>query len=434
MNSLKLAQPSRRLRVAQLGITVGLATLFLVVLLRASTSSAPAVASPSVAQEATALNNGSVITIGVAADLSGWFEWGGWPAANAVQLAISQTNAAGSLNLSGITYTLKGVAADSACDATQGITAANTLLNAGAVAVVGHSCSVAVSETQPLYNAAGVPMVSPAATGASLTEQGYTTTFRVIPRDDAGAVLMATYFREWLGMDEIAIVELKDFWGNGPNAFENVFTSYGGAITSRRIVTSTDDYTATLNAIQAENPDAIFYADDNPDNAGLLSNIAHDLGMSIVGWDPVLWDTPSSDATLNAYAAAAGLGAEGDYAAPLYRRIEDMPGYVTLNTAYQAASFPNHGDEATMWGAFSYDAAKIIIAAIDHADSADPVAIRDAIAATVDYDGVVGTYEGFDTKGDVIPQWAWLEQYENGQWVMLHPSKVFLPLVLNNFQ
>lgn len=410
----------------------GYSTL-LAALLWATVSSGPAIASSPADREASALSNGSVITIGVAADLSGGFEWGGWPAANAVQLAISQTNAAGSLNLSGITYTLKVITADSACDATQGITAANTLLNAGAVAVVGHSCSVAVSETQPLYNAAGVPMVSPAATVAFLTEQGYTTTFRVISREDAGTVLMATYFREWLGMDKIAIVELK---GRGiyPNAFENVFTSYGGAITSRRIVTSTYDYTVTLNAIQAENPDAIFYADDNPDNAGLLSNIAHDLGMSIVGWDPTLWDTPSNDATLNAYAAAAGLGAEGDYAAPLYRHIEDMPGYVTLNTAYQAASFPNHGDEATMWGAFAYDAAKIIIAAIDRADSADPAAIRDAIAATVDYDGVVGTYEGFDTKGDVIPQWAWLEQYENGQWVMLHPSKVFLPLVLSNFQ
>ncbi|MEA3339699.1 MAG: branched-chain amino acid ABC transporter substrate-binding protein, partial [Chloroflexota bacterium] len=227
-------QSNRKLRFVRLSIPAGLAMLFVVILLWASASSAPAIASPPTVQEATVLDNGSVITIGVAADLSGGFEWGGWPAANAVQLAISQTNAAGGVDIGGITYTLKVVTADSGCDATQGVTAANTLLNEGVVAVVGHSCSDAVSETQPLYSAAGVPMVSPAATEASLTEQGYTTTFRVIPRDDAGAVLMATYFRKWLGMDEIAIVELKDFWGNGPNAFEDVFTSYGGAITSRR--------------------------------------------------------------------------------------------------------------------------------------------------------------------------------------------------------
>ena len=35
----------------------------------------------------------------------------------------------------------------------------------------------------------------------------------------------------------------------------------------------------------------------------------------------------------------------------------------------------------------------------------------------VDYDGVVGTYQGFDAKGDVVPQWDWLVRYQNGEWV-----------------
>jgi len=30
----------------------------------------------------------------------------------------------------------------------------------------------------------------------------------------------------------------------------------------------------------------------------------------------------------------------------------------------------------------------------------------DEIAATTDYEGVMGTYEDFDANGDVIPQWA----------------------------
>lgn len=58
----------------------------------------------------------------------------------------------------------------------------------------------------------------------------------------------------------------------------------------------------------------------------------------------------------------------------------------------------------------------------------------DEIAATTDYEGVMGTYEDCNANGDVIPQWAWLERYQSGQWVILHPSKVFLPLVLNNFR
>jgi len=321
------------------------------------------------------------------------------------------------------------VVADSACNVTQAVTAANTLLDAGAVAVVGHTCSSATRSAQGIYNAAGVPMVSPSSSAIDLTEEGYTTTFRVFPKDDAQAVLMATYFRQSLGMDMLALVEWSGYEFSA-DAFSNTFTNLGGTTTSQRTVTSTDDYTTTLTAIQSENPDAIFYADNNANNAGFFSNVAHNMGLSIIGWD----DISNDEAALGDYATAASSAAEGDYAGLNGRRTDDMPGYDDFNAAYQAAGFPNYGDEAQAWGSYAYDAAKIIIAAIDRADSTDPMTIRDEIAATADYDGVVGTYEGFDAKGDVIPQWSWLELYRNGEWVMVYPYSVFLPLVLNNFQ
>jgi len=215
---------------------------------------------------------------------------------------------------------------------------------------------------------------------------------------------MATHFRTWLGMDTVAIVEWSGLeWLS--DAFSSTFTSLGGIITSRRTVTTTDEYTATLTAIQAENPDAVFYADNDANNAGFLSSVAHNLGLSIIGWRA--WE---DGAALDDYATAAGPAAEGDYAGLIGRRTEDMPGYDDFNADYQAAGFPNYGSEATMWGAFAYDAARIIMAAIGRADSTDPTTIRDEIAATADYEGIVGTYEGFDANGDVIPQWAWLER------------------------
>lgn len=429
MKTLQLVQSNRGLQAIRLSITVGLAMLFLAALLWVSASSTPTIASSATNQEAGALSNGSVITIGVAADLSGPADSIGWRQANAVQLAISQTNAAGGVDIGSVTYTLTVVTADSACNATQAVTAARTLLNAGAVAVIGHTCSSASFSAQPIYNTAGLPMVAPSSSIPNLTEQGYTTTFRVFPRDDAQAVLMATHFRQSLGMDAVALVEWSGYEFS-TDAFSNTFTSLGGTTTSRRTITSTDAYTATLTAIQPENPDAIFYADSDANNAGFFSNVAYSLGLSIIGWDTI-WN---DEAALGYYATAAGSAAEGDYAGLNGRRPEDMPGYDTLNADYQAAGFPNYGDEAQAGGAYAYDAAKIIIAAIDRADSPDPTAIRDEIATTADYDGVVGTYKGFDAKGDVIPQWSWLELYQNGEWVMMYPYKVFLPLVVNNFQ
>lgn len=216
------------------------------------------------------------------------------------------------------------------------------------------------------------------------------------------------------------------------DAYENAFTALGGTITSRRTVTSTANYTDTLNAIQPENPDAIFYADVDPARGGQFSLTAYRLGMTdvVIGW----YAASNAESVLAAYANAAGAAAaEGDYAAMQFRRFEDMPGWATFLAAYRAAGFPNEPDDPGIFGTFAYDAANIIIAAIDRADSTDPAAIRDEIAATTNYAGVVGTYEGFDANGDVIPQWAWLERYQNGQWVILHPSRVFLPIVVKNF-
>lgn len=434
MEYRELAQPNRRRPAVQLGITLGLAVLSLALLLWASGSNTPAIASPPAVVEATAINNNSVITVGVAAALSGPLPDLGWRQANAVQLAISQINAAGGIDIGGTTYALTLVPADSACDGTQAVAAANTLLDAGVVAVVGHTCSMASFSAQPIYNAAGVPMVSPSSSGIALTEQGYNTTFRVFPKDDAQAVLLATHFRQSLEMDRAAIVELSGApWAASLTvAFSNTFTSLGGTVTSRRMVTTTDDYTATLTAIQPETPDVIYYANDDGNAAGLLSRVAHNLGMSdlVIGWD-LHW---SDEAALGDYAAAAGPAAEGDHAGIFARRAQDMPGYDGFNEDYQAAGFPNYGDAALEWGAFAYDAASIIIAAIDRADSADPSAIRDEIAATADYNGVVGAYEGFDAQGDVIPQWSWLTLYRNGEWVMAYPYRVFLPLVLSSSQ
>ena len=240
--------------------------------------------------------------------------------------------------------------------------------------------------------------------------------------------LESTYLRDSLGLERAAVVELS----HTSEDMSEAFTSLGGTITSRREVASTAEYTAALTAIEPEDPDAIFYGNGDAEAAGTLSRAAHALGMTdvVMAWD----NMDVGEGVLEPYATAAEAAAEGDYTGINQRRTDDMPGYDAFNAEYQAAGFPNCGDEAGSLGAFASDAANIIIAAMDRADSADPAAIRDAIAATADFDGVVGTYEGFDAKGDVIPQWAWLVQYQDGEWVRVYPFEVFLPVVLTNVQ
>lgn len=171
------------------------------------------------------LSSSHVITIGVGASLSVIPQLG-WPQANAVQLAVNEANAGGGINIAGTVYTLVLASADDGCNLVQGALAAQALLDAGAVAVVGYTCSGSSNAAQPIHGAAGVPMISPSATLFELTEQGYTTIFRVITRDDSPPILLATYFRNRLMREKVTIVELEGFWGNGVNdSFSAAFTS-----------------------------------------------------------------------------------------------------------------------------------------------------------------------------------------------------------------
>ncbi len=352
------------------------------------------------------------VTIGVAASLSGndLQNQYGWQQLNSVQLAVSQTNEAGGILVDGLYYTLTLVMADSACDPTQAFTAAHDLLDAGSVAIVGHTCSFASHAGAPIYNAAGVAMVTPSSTDPTLTQQGYTTIFRTTGHIGTGCAVMAKYFYS-LGRFRTAILRRDDTWSEpASRAYSRVYEALGGTITSQRIVSTTGNIENALVAIQAENVDLILVTDPYGRLVGEVSRAALGMGMlqpiaSLLPWDEYIDEYAGPEA------------AEGDYAPNDEKRPVDMPGYVPFEAAYLAAGFPNE----PVPGGFSsnaYDAAMIIIDAIQRAGTpTDTLAIRDAVAATTDYAGVTGTYERYEANGDVVPQWSRIDVVLGGEWV-----------------
>lgn len=371
-----------------------------------------------------ALAQGPEITIGVAADTSGPASSIGWRQVNAAQLAVDQTNAAGGVEVAGTVYTLVLVSSDDGCSGAEAPSAANSLLNAGAVGVVGHTCSGATGAAQPVYHGAGVAMITPSSSAPFLTEQGYDNTFRVIARDDAPADLMATYFRQWLGLERVAIIRLTEPGvDTRTDRFAASFTGLGGTITGTHAVASAAEFGSALSAADAAGAQGLFYADGDAGRAGAFSSAAHGVGFATVGWDSMESDTA-------AYAAAAGPAAAGDYVGIYGRTPAEMPGYAAFASAYQAAGFAQFGDDPEAWGALAYDATRMLIAAIDRAAGVDATAVKEALAATSYHRGVVGIYRGFDAKGDSIPQWASLRHYQGGEWRSLSPSRVCLPLTL----
>lgn len=410
MERSALPRTNRARITLRLGMPFGLATGLLLAVLwwAGANATSPVLAAPP-SQGIETQTNGKVITIGVAAALNYSF---GWQQANAVQLAIDQTNAAGGIDIGGIDYSVALAVADSACDwtGTQSISAATQLLAAGSVAVVGHTCSSASGDAAPVYQAAGVAMVTPSSTYVPLTRQGYTTTFRVTPHDGARAIKLAEYFSA-MGLMRTAVLN-RPYSYSPPLAdvYSDTYTALGGTVVSSRTIATTDEITLALDAIAGENVDVIVVTDLSGDVAGEVSRVAYRKGMT-----PIIALMETLDDYISSYAGPQA--AEGDYGATLERDTANMPGYAAFEADYLAASFSI--EPTPKWPSwYSYDDANMIVDAISRANTAtDTLAIRDQIAATANFAGVVGTYQGFDAYGDIVPQWARAEVVENGKWV-----------------
>ena len=164
---------------------------------------APALAAQPVAPE------DNVVTIGVQAALTLGNATIGVRQANAVQLAVDQVNAAGGIDIGGTLYTVELAVADSACKPEQADDAANALLAAGAVAVVGDTCSSASFVAQSIFDAADVSMVSASSTSPQLTDRGLDTTFRVITRDDTWPIRAAEALYNTYALQSVAITRWR---------------------------------------------------------------------------------------------------------------------------------------------------------------------------------------------------------------------------------
>ena len=191
----------------------------------------PTVKSLPASQETTGLSSSSVITIGVGTLLSAPDAFG-WAQANSVQLAINETNAAGGINVGGTTYTLALVSADDGCNPAQAVTAANTLLNAGAIAVVGHGC------TQRKHDGSTGLLCGRRADGLPFRLGSSAELDKAMTPLSALYLTMAQLPPCWPPISAVdcdfsrsAVVEMPGYWQGLTEFYLNTFTTLGGTIT-----------------------------------------------------------------------------------------------------------------------------------------------------------------------------------------------------------
>jgi branched-chain amino acid transport system substrate-binding protein len=320
----------------------------------------------------------SVPDTGPAAAPALWQRWG-------FQIALDEVNAAGGV----LGKKVELLAYDNRCNPSEAVNAANKLIEAKVVAILGAHCSSATLATMPLIAAAKVPMVEGIASSPKITELsgvgGNEWTFRINPSDDDMMEALGLYLSQNSKIRRVAVLgEDTDFGRGGAAAFAAVAKKDGLEVISTDFhPQGYPDFTSLLTRIQQSRPDAIALFQLAGDQLNFLRN-AMQLGVRIpyVGrFDP---------GGNNLQIAQAG-GMDGSITAWTYSYLVDAP----ANKAFVAEVEKRHNTTPVLQTWAGYDAMKLLLKAIAEAGSTDPTAIRDAIKK-IQFTNVMGAPVKFD--------------------------------------
>ena len=270
------------------------------------------------------------------------------------------------------------------------------------IGVVGTTCSAAAVTAAPLIGGAGMVMISPSNTSPRLTSDlagnaaadhhaGY---YRTSDNDLYQGRTVAQFLRNEKGLGAVAAVHNGDAYTQSlVEAFVDAFEELGGSVTGVGVVPRDEtDLVPTLTELAAGAPEALFFPVSRTVGVALvqqLPDVAGLEGVLRISGDGLLADAflevPESEGTFVS-------GPDIDFGL----NENQSTG---LNAADLLAAFEEaYGTppQAAFWG-HAYDAATLLLAAIEAASRPDGnsllidrAGVREYLDTVSDYGGIIG--------------------------------------------
>lgn len=249
------------------------------------------------------------------------------------------------------------------------------------VGVLGEAISGNTMAGNPISEKAKIPSVSPTATNP-LVNQGKEYAFRACFIDPFQGEVAARFARNELKAETAAVIIdiAQDYCVGLGNFFVKEFVKQGGKIVSTTYIQTGDqDFSAQLSAVQATKPD-IIYAPNYYTEDALMAKQARDLGLQ----QPILTgDGAQADALIE----IGGKAVENMYFTGHFHK--------SAATTERAKEYikryeEKYKKEADAFGALGADAYFLLVDAIKRAETTEGPKVRDALAATKDFQGVSG--------------------------------------------
>ncbi len=303
---------------------------------------------------------------------------------NGVALAVIDANAM-NLVIGGKRVTFEMVSEDDQADPKIGTLVAQKLVDAKVAAVIGHLNSGVSIPASDIYNRAGIPMISGAATNPVLTERGMKTVFRTVGRDDEQGPAIALYIAKEMKARRVAIVDDKTAYGEGIAAeVEKALRAAKVEVVARERTTDKEtDFKAILTRIKSRGADVVFHGGMDA-TGGPMMKQAQELGLKA----RFAMGDGACDDEIHALSSGAAEGLACSQAG--LPREAASPEFI--------AAFNRRFGEIRQYAPFFYDGAMVVVEAMKRADSTDPAKFAPELF-NVSFRGATGLVR-FDAKGD----------------------------------
>ncbi|WP_367566421.1 ABC transporter substrate-binding protein [Lacrimispora sp.] len=328
------------------------------------------------------------VTLGVVGPLTGNAAASGQVQANAVEMAVEEINAAGGIDGK---YMIKLVKEDDEGVPAKSVTVTQKLVNQNNIDVLigalNSSCTLADME---ITAANKIPQITPCSSAQSIVEQGNEFIFRTTATDTTHIKTLLQYFRDKIKGKKVAVLyESSDFGTGAFSKIQEMASEYGAEVAASEMYNSGEkDFSVHLTKIKQANPDAIiiwgYYTE-----AALISKQAKQNGIEVpligTGYNSPKLVELGGDAVNGLIFTTAFTEANPD---------EKVQAFDKKYKEIYQQSYDQNAPQA-------YDSVYLWADAVKRAGTVEGQAVRDALLATKDFEGVAGIYN-FSPNGEMV--------------------------------
>jgi branched-chain amino acid transport system substrate-binding protein len=329
-------------------------------------------------------NDSKTLKVGLAGVLTGGDGQIGASMLNGTQIAIDEWNAKGGV----LGKQIEPVVLDDGGDPQKAVTTAQSLIDAGVVAVVGHFNSGCTIPASNLYNDAKIIEISPGSTNPLYTDRGLPYAFRICGRDDQQGAVIANFLHDQEKVDKIAILNDKTTYGAGlAKVVADTFTAKGGQVVASQGVDSNDlDFRADISVAHGAGAQALVWGGMYK-GGGPLCVQMREAGLNV----PFISDDGCQD---QKFVDTVGNNAQNVFVS-FGKDYSSTPAAQAFIAAYKK----KYNSDVGSYSIYGYDAAQVLFTAMQKAGTTDAEKVA-AVIKGQPFDTIQGKIE-FDSKGDL---------------------------------